>query len=251
MRSVRRFWLALPAAAGLLLAAPGASPQQEGPKQPLDEIVRRFAEKEEVYARAHSLYRYRLTVKIQELEGDNVLGEFEEAMDVGFDASGRRRATLRENPHNDLHQMSLTRLELEDLDFVPLFILSPQDIPDYEITYVSRERLDEVETYLFRLEPARPVRPGERFFEGIVWVDAEKLDIVRVHGRSLPARTSGPLGGYFQRMEIYREPVDDYLFPTFARADDVLAVRDRPVRARLILRFSDHERVRQPAAAAK
>lgn len=224
--------------------------QGEQPAQPLEEIVRHFAEKEADYARAHALYRYQLSIKIQELgDADQVVGEFEQALEVGFDPSGRRNARPLGNPRADLLHLGVTRLQLEDLDFVPRFILSPSEIPDYEITYLTRERLDEVDTYLFRLRPARPVRPGERFFEGIVWVDAHKLDIVRAHGRSLPERSGGPLNGYFRRLEVFREPVEDYLFPTFVRADDVISASQKPARARLILRFTRHERAREPDAA--
>ena len=233
--------------AGRSLSA-GVGPQGEPPSLPEAEIVRRFAEKEDDYARAHSLYRYRLSLKIQELgDDDRVLGEFEQLAEVGFDAAGRRTARLLANPRTDLVYLGVTRVELEDLDFVPLFILSPKDIPDYDVRYLAHERLDEVDTFLFRLEPRRPVRPGERFFEGIVWVDAEKLDIVRALGRSLPPRTGGLFKGYFQRLEVYREPVDTYLFPTYARADDTLTAVGRNIRARLILRFTDHQRVGEPA----
>ena len=226
--------------------------QGEAPKQPLEEIVRHFAGKEEEYARAHGLYRYQLTIRVQEVDEDGqVAGEFEQVAEVGFDASGRRRATLAENPRTDLSKLGLTRVELDDLEFIPLFILSPAQIPDYDVTYLTRERVDEVDTYLFRVEPNRPVRPGERFFEGIVWVDADKLDIVRVHGRSLPARSGGAFRGYFQRVEVFREPVDEFLFPTYVRAEDVLSARDHPLKLRLIVRFSNHQRVPQPAPAPK
>ncbi|MBI4467363.1 MAG: hypothetical protein HY656_08060 [Acidobacteria bacterium] len=229
----------LPVAALLLGGA------QEPPKLPLDEIVRHFAEKEDEYAGSQALYRYRLSVKVQELgDEEGVAGEFEQVMDVDFDASGRRLARLVGNPRNDLAYLDITRVELDDLDFVPLFVLGVNQIPDYEVTYLTRERLDEVDTYLFRLQPRRPVRPGERFYEGVVWVDAEKLDIVRAHGRSLPGKSGGAFQGYFQRLEVFREPVDEFLLPTYARADDIIPVKQRPVRARLILRFSQHKRMR-------
>ena len=247
MRRVTR-WLAVLAVVALA-GLPGR-PQGEAPTQPLEEIVRQFAAKEEAYARAHALYRYRLSVKVQEVDEDNQLaGEFEQVADVGFDPSGRRRLTLVGNPRTDLSKFGLTRVELDDLDFIPLFILSPAQIPDYEVTYVTRERVDEVDTYVFKVEPNRVVRPGERLFEGIVWVDAEKLDIVRTHGRSLPARTGGPFREYFQRVEVFREPVEESLFPTYVRADDVLSVRDRPLKLRLVVRFSNHQRAREPAPA--
>ncbi len=42
--------------------------------------------------------------------------------------------------------------------------------------------------------------------------------------------------------------MDDYLFPTYVRADDVItAVGGQTVRARLIIRFTNHERVRDPS----
>jgi hypothetical protein len=231
------------------LAGGMAGPQSQEPSLPLEEIVSHFAEKEAEYARAHSLYRYQLSIKIQEFEEDNrVVGEFEQVSEVGFDPSGRRPARLRGNPRSDLAHLGVTRVELSDLQFVPLFILSPEEIPDYEITYLTRERLDEVDTYVFRLERRGVPRLPDRSFEGIVWVDADKLDIVRAHGRSLPAGEQGVFSGYFRRLEIFREPVDDYLFPTFIRADDVLSARRRTTRARLILRFTDHERVREPAS---
>ncbi len=227
----------------LLVLLPGAA---QAPKQPLEEIVQHFAQKEEEYAAAHALYQYRLRIRIQEIDKEgSVLGEFEQVSEVGFDRSGRRVARLAANPRTDLLHLGIQRLELEDLSRVSLFVIHPEQIPDYTITYLTRERLDEVDTYLFRLQPKRPAHGRESFFEGIVWVDAQQLDIVRVHGRSLPARGVGALGKYFQRLEIFREPVDDYLFPTYVRADDVItAVGGQTVRARLIIRFTDHERVR-------
>lgn len=241
----------LPAAL-LWLTAGAAAPQSQAPSAPLEEIVRRFAEKEVEYATAHALYRYRLRVKIQELgEDDRVVGEFEQVAEVGFDASGRRRARVLENPRTDLLYLDVRRIELTDLEFIPLFILAPEEIPRYQITYLSRERLDEVDTYLFRLDPREVPHGLERFFEGVVWVDTNKLDIVRALGRSRSTRPRrGALKGYFERVEIFREPVDDYLFTTYVGADDVIRVRQgQPVRARLIVRFTNYERVREPVPA--
>jgi hypothetical protein len=227
----------------LLLLSPPAAPQGEAPKQPLDEVVRHFAEKEVEYATAHRLYDYELSVRVQEVDGQGgVVGEFEQIGQVYLDPSGRRRMRLEGNPRIDLTKLDIARLELGELEFIPLFIdLSPQELEKYEITYLTSERVDEVDTFLFRLQP-RPVRPGELLFEGIVWVDARKLDIVRLHGRWLPVKATGALKEYFRRVEVFREPVDDYLFPTFARADDVLEVRDFPLNARLVVRFRNHQK---------
>jgi hypothetical protein len=248
-----RLFLVLPA--GFLLLVGGAAVPQSAqggqqPSQPLEEIAAHFAEKEQEYARAHALYRYELSVKIQEIGEDNeVVGTFEQVSDVDFDPGGRRRFRLQGNPRTDLRYLGITRVELTDLEFVPLFILAPEEIPSYEISYLSRERVDEVNTYVFRLAPRGVPRPTDRIFEGIVYVDADKLDIVRAFGRTLPVQNRGAFNGYFRRLEIFREPVDDFLFPTYIRADDVISAGQKPVRARLILRFSKHEKVRDSAPA--
>ena len=229
----------------LLAGGPPAAPQTSAPRLPLEEIVRQFAEKENTYAGAHGLYSYRLTVRVQELgEGNRVLGEFEQVGEVSFDPSGRRLMRLLENPRTDLIRLSIARVELTDLEFVPLFVLRPENVSKYDITYLTRERVDEVETYLFRLKPKDVVRAPEEHFEGIVYIDTEQLDVVRAHGKLLPVRGGGVFGDYFKTVELYREPVEGHLLTTFVRADDVLSARGESIRIRLTLRFSNHVRVR-------
>ena len=115
----------------------------------------------------------------------------------------------------------------------------------YRFDYVGSEQLDEVNTFIFRATPS--VVPRDRvLFEGLLWVDAEKLDVVKLFGRTLPARRAGVLKDYFQRVEAYREPVDSYLFPIFIQGDDILRVGEETLRARLFLRFSDHKRLPPP-----
>lgn len=231
----------LPTALILLLGLSGR-PQSREPRLPLEEIVRHVAEKESEYAAAHAHYQYRLSVKVQEVDEDGgVVGEFEQTGAV-LGPAGRRRLQLAGNPHVDLRHLDIRQVALSDLEFVPLFVLSPDEIPKYNITYVSQERVDEINTYLFRLEPNEVPRYPHTLFEGIVWVDADKLDIVRALGRLVPSRDTGAFNGYFRRLELYRQPVDDYLFTTFIRGDDVISARQPPTRARLILRFSDYQR---------
>lgn len=217
------------------------------PKRPLEEIVQHFAQKEAEYAAAFARYKYQLSIDIQERsQAGDVVGEFEEVLQTDFDPSGRRTERLLENPRVDLQKLGIKRLELEHLARVPLYVLRPEDVGEYDVTYVTNERIDEVNTFLFRLIPKHPSRSRKRLFEGVVWVDADKLDIVRAHGRMHPLSDTGPLGSYFQRMELFREPVDDYLFTTYIRADDVLsAIGEEPLTLRMVLRFSNFEPARE------
>jgi hypothetical protein len=205
----------------LLLSDPGLAAQRGQPKLPLEEIVQHFAEKEEEYAAAHAQYHYRLRVKVQELDDESdVLGEFEQVGNV-IGAAGRRRLQLTGNPQVDLQYLDVRRVELEDLEFVPLFILSVEDIPKYEITYLAKERVGEVDTFVFRLEPKEMPRYPDTLFEGI---------------------------NFSRHLELYRQQVDDYLFTTYISAEDVISVRGGTTRVRLILRFADHQSTDEPTA---
>jgi hypothetical protein len=232
-----------------LVAVPVGSQAQEAPSLPLEEIVEKFTQKESDYAGAHSLYQYTLTIRVQELdeEGD-VVGEFEQEGTVEFGRRGQRTMRLTTNPRTDLVHLNISRIALEELSRIPLFLLRPEDKEKYDITYLTSERVDEVITYLFRIRPKGVPRVIENLFEGVVWVDSEQYDIVRVQGRLRPAHDNGPLGRYFQRMEIYRQPVDDFLFPTYVRSDDIVRAvgGEGTVRARLIVRFKDHKRIDAP-----
>ncbi|MFQ5817498.1 MAG: hypothetical protein ACE5H2_06020 [Terriglobia bacterium] len=253
----KTLWLALGVLASFSLVlpqAPSVRTEQEPAAppplpRPLEEIVQRFAEKEVEYARAHARYAYRLSIKLQELDGaGSVLGEFTEVLEVSLSPTGRRIGRIVEGPTSSLQHLPITRVELFDLSEVPLFTVRPEDLSLYRFNYVGTQRIDEVDTFVFQAIPTTLPR-GKILFEGLLWVDADKLDIVKLFGRSVPARRGGVLKDYFQRVEVYREPVDDHLFPTFIQGDDILRVVDETLRARLILRFFDHQLLSPPAEA--
>lgn len=231
-----------------LTAAPVVLPAQEAPDLPLEEIVDRFTQKELEYATAHALYQYTLTIRVQELdEKGSVIGEFEQEGTVEFDRRGRRTLLLTSNPRTDLVHLNISRIALEELSRIPLFLVRPENKEKYDITYLTSERVDEVITYLFRIRPKGVPRAYENLFEGVVWVDSEQFDIVRAQGRLRPAHRNGPLGRYFQRMEIYRQPVDGFLFPTYVRSDDIIRAvgGEGTLRARLVIRFKDHKKIEE------
>src|SRR6516225_2313953 len=61
------------------------------PPIPIDEIIRRFSEKEKQFKTARASYTYRQDVKVQELDGnDRVAGEFNQVSDIIFDSGGKR-----------------------------------------------------------------------------------------------------------------------------------------------------------------
>lgn len=229
--------------AGLSLTLAQEAPPPPPLPRPAEEIIQHLAQKEAEYAQAHAQYAYRLSIKLQEIDGEGaVVGEFNEVLQASLSPTGRRIDRVVEGPRSSLQHLGVTRVELADLSDVPLFTVRPEDLSLYRFDYVGREQIDEVDTFLFKATPTSLPR-DRTLFEGLLWVDADKLDVVKAFGRSVPARRAGVLKSYFQRVEIYRQPVDDYLFTVFIQAEDVLSVVDQALRARMILRFTDHQRL--------
>src|SRR5262245_38480850 len=66
---------------------------------PIDEVIRRFAEKEKEFKKARDNYAFRQEVKVQELsDSDRVLGEYQTVTDITFDDKGKRRETIVKAP---------------------------------------------------------------------------------------------------------------------------------------------------------
>ena len=67
------------------------------------------------------------------------------------------------------------------------FALTTAELPLYNVQYVGKERVDELDCYVFSVKPrsTRGERLG-RFFEGRLWVDDQDLQIVRTVGRPCP-----------------------------------------------------------------
>ena len=83
---------------------------------------------------------------------------------------------------------------------------------------------------------------GKRYFQGIVWVDEEELQIVKSYGRGTGLLKKG--SDYkFPKFETYREQIDGkYWFPTYTLANDTLFFNDGPaVRIRMNVKYEDYK----------
>jgi hypothetical protein len=97
---------------------------------------------------------------------------------------------------------------------------------------------DEIPCYVFAVKPKK-MEKGERYFQGMIWVDDRDLQIVKSYGRGV-----GIVKGdnQFPKFETYREQIDGkYWFPTYTRADDVLNFQSGPQRIRMIVRYEDYK----------
>jgi TonB family protein len=134
----------------------------------------------------------------------------------------------------------VTQEDLEDLGGVNPFALEASKIDQYNFKYVGKERIDELDLYIFDVTPkVTPKKTFPRFFSGRIWVDDRDLQIVKSRGKGVPETKDNK----FPIVETYREQIDGkYWFPTYSYADDDLVFDNgQDLRLRMRIKYTDYQ----------
>jgi hypothetical protein len=206
-----------------------------------DEIIRKFAAKETEFQKARENYTYRQTVKIEELDYDgNPHGRYEMVSDILFGPDGKRTEHVVRAPMSTLQRIILTPEDEKDLKDVQPFVLNTKDISKYDVKYLGKQKLDEINCYNFSVRPKTMVK-GERYFEGEIWVDDRDFQIVKTYGKGVGVRKKND-DNQFPKFETYREQIDGkYWFPTYTHADDTLHFQSGPQRISMTVKYQDYK----------
>jgi len=207
----------------------------------VQEIVAKFAAKEAEFARARENYTYRQTARLQELEPEGaVRGRWEMVTDIIFSPEGKRTERVVRAPVATLRNIQITPEDEQDLRNIQPFVLTTSEISNYWVRYLGKQMADEIPCYVFAVKPKK-MEKGERYFQGIIWVDDRDLQIVKSYGRGVGLLKKG-YDNQFPKFETYREQIDGkYWFPTYTRADDTLAFQSGPQRIRMTVRYEDYK----------
>ena len=215
------------------------------PPIPPEEIIRRFAAQEGEFRLARDNYTYKQSVRVQEFDRFGAPGgEYVRQSEILYTPEGKRYEKVTYEPPPTLKLISISREDVADLENIQPFVLATEDLPKYRLEYRGRERVDEISTYVFCVEP-KSIERGERYFQGLIWVDDQDLQIVKTRGKAVPDIRQGKQENLFPEFETYRENIDErYWFPTYTRADDTLHFKTGDVRIRVIIRYSDYKQFR-------
>jgi hypothetical protein len=215
----------------------------EPPAMPVDQIIQRFAAREEEFKKERDNYSYEQTFTIQTVDDQGqVDGEYKMTTEIVFTPEGKRYENVTWAPQPTLQRISLSQQDLDDLEHVQPFVLTTADLPKYDIKYVGREQIDELSTYVFDVGP-KIIKKNERYFQGRIWVDEKDLEIVKTYGKAVPDIKKGNNENFFPRFETYRENIEgNYWFPTYTRADDVLRFTSGDVHIRMTVRYANYKR---------
>ncbi|MFN8006098.1 MAG: outer membrane lipoprotein-sorting protein [Terriglobia bacterium] len=222
-----------------------ARPSQGTPPIPAEEIIRKFAAKEEEFRRARDKYTYRQTVAMDVLtpDGRKTGEQYFVLSDILFDDKGRRVEKVVKAPPSTLEHIILTPEDLQDIQNIYPFVLTTDSIEKYNLTYLGKEKIDEIDCYVFDVSPKR-LEGEERYFEGKIWVDDQDLQIVKTFGKTVYQVTRKTREQRFPRFETYRGNVDGkYWFPIYTKADDTLHFSNgNDIRIREVVKYENYKR---------
>ncbi len=217
-----------------------APPKEVTPAQ----IIQRFAAKETEVQAIRRGYTFRQNIKAHTIDSEGkVASEYQQVADMRYDEKAQWTKTVVFAPQPSL---PMSKEDLLDLETRQSFTIGTDELPEYNVTYVGQQRLDELHCYAFDVAP-KQMEKGKRYFQGRIWIDSQDFQIVKNTGKSVPdiriqhrKRVDENL---FPKFTTWRELVDGkYWFPTFSSADDTLHFVHGDTHVKEVLRFTDYKR---------
>ncbi len=211
-----------------------------GQQPPIEEIIHRFAAAESQNKIARNNYAFTQDVDIMTIgAADSITGRFRRTSDIVLDDRGTRFEKITFFPPSTLREITMTQEDFQDLAGVQPFALTLEDIPKYQINFIGKEKIDELNTYTFEVKPIKFLN-NERYFQGRIYVDDDDLQIVKVVGQAVPEVKNQK----FPHFESYRQNIDErYWFPVYVYADDVLDFKRGPsVHLRMVVRYTNYKK---------
>ncbi|MGH9821822.1 MAG: hypothetical protein ACREDR_00970, partial [Blastocatellia bacterium] len=156
-----------------------------------------------------------------------------------YDDHGNRLEQITFFPQTTITDIQVTNEDINDAAGVQPFALTTEALPKYNVTYLGKQREDELDTYVFDVKPKR-FEKGQRYFDGRIWVDDHDMQIVKTQGIAVPHDSRNA----YPHFTSYRENIDGkYWFPTYVYADDMLDFKNSPsVHVQMTIRYTKYKK---------
>ncbi len=219
---------------------------------PPEEIIKKFTTKESELREIWKEYSYQQESKIQALGPANTItGEYYQLSEFVFNDSGARIQRILKAPPSALEQYGiLTQEDKNALINLQPFALSAEELPNYKLSYVGKEKVDELNCHVFEVTPKVMTDQRElnrmkdkkiegKYFQGRIYVDDEDLQIVKTAGKVVPEFKQR-----FPKFETYRENIDErYWLPTYTYSDDKLFFPDGgSLHVKMVIKYKNYRR---------
>jgi hypothetical protein len=208
------------------------------------EVLKRAAANEEKLQAAEVNYFYRQDILVQVFgENNSVRQQLHRVSEMTYDDLGNRNEKILEYPSSQLTAaLGVLQVDFKNLLGVNPFFLTTQSLPSYSTKFVRQEKIDDLNTYSFEVEPVAVTKPkerGEHLFSGKVWVDDEDFQVVKMEGRALTAKDER---ARFPKFECYRENVEGNLWmPSTVYAKDVLEFPKYDIPIKIVIKYTGYK----------
>ena len=137
-----------------------------------------------------------------------------------------------------LQSVVYTMEDEEVINNLQPFALTEKELPEYELSYQGKEKVDELTCYVFSVKP-KSIKSGKMYFEGKIWVDDQDLQIVRSVGKPVPQKKNNQ----FPEFETIRQVIDKkYWFPVWTHAESKLHFQTDTVHIDETITYEDYKR---------
>lgn len=227
---------------------PATPTNVEPPPVPVAQIIQTFAQNELAMAQARPNYVYRKSVKVQEYDDTGkAAGELQFTNEAYMGPDGKTYERSLKHALSTIESTNMVEEDTSPLLRLPMFPFTPRELPKYDFNYLGKQKLDELNTYIFEVHP-KQVERTVGLFDGVIWVDTEDLVIVKTTGKwvtELGVVTSRQFP--FSVYDTYRENVSGKIwFPAYIRSDGAVPTKNGAAQLKLTVAWQDYK----PAAPA-
>lgn len=204
-----------------------------------EEVIKAFSTKETEFYDAWKQYTYRqiADIHILSVNGYRANERLTLISEIVFNDDGTREVRLVSR-RGGLKSVAWTPEDTEVINNIQPFALTAKELPLYDLKYAGKERVDELDCYVFSVKP-RQTKGGKLYFQGKIWVDDRDLQIVKTVGKPVPQKRENQ----FPEFETIRQIIDDkYWFPVWTHADSSLNFPGQTVRVEETITYEGYKR---------
>ncbi|MCI0488695.1 MAG: hypothetical protein L0229_19065 [Blastocatellia bacterium] len=214
-----------------------------------DEAIKRAAANEDMLKATEPRYSYRQEILFQTMaESGGITGQIHRVSEMTYDDLGKRVEKIITFPPSRLvSALGLMKPDFKSLVGVEPFFLTTEALPRSSIKFVERQKVDEINTYVFDVEvpiPKDKEKDKDTWpFKGRIWIDDQDFQIVKIEGRAVTEKKDRQR---FPKFECYRENVDGkFWLPSFVYGEEVLNFPRFDLPVKLKITYSEYKRVQQ------
>jgi hypothetical protein len=195
----------------------------------------------ELIAALHN-YSYYSEITIESVsQADTITGKYYRFSQVSFDDHGNPQERVLEAISTLPADVRIGAATANKLISVYQFLLTPETLSKYELNYIGRERVDDLDTAVFDVKPRirlQDAEKDERYLKGRIWIDEQDRCVVKVSGQAVPERGSVRA----PKFETYFQNYDKFWFPAYSKADDTIKTGSYYTRIVVNVRFTGYKK---------